>query len=76
MEQRLVCDTVRDLLPMYIDQMTSDITNRSMEEHIESCGECRAVMEKMKLPVQAETAPEVKEFKKFLRESNKRMRLF
>lgn len=76
MEQRLVCDTVRDLLPMYIDQMTSDITNRSMEKHIESCGECRAVMEKMKLPVQAETAPEVKEFKKFLRESKKRMRLF
>ena len=33
-------------------------------------------MEKMKLPVQAETAPEVKEFKKFLKESKKRMRLF
>ncbi|MDE7015132.1 MAG: zf-HC2 domain-containing protein [Kineothrix sp.] len=76
MEQRLVCDTVRDLLPMYIDQMTSDTTNRSMEEHMESCGECRAVMEQMKQPVQAETAPEVKEFKKFLKESKKRMRWF
>lgn len=76
MEQRLVCDTVRDLLPMYIDQMTSDVTNRSMEEHMESCGECRAVMEQMKQPVQAETAPEVRDFKKFLNDSKKRMRLF
>lgn len=76
MEQRLVCDTVRDLLPMYIDQMTSDATNRSMEEHLEGCGECRAVMEQMERPVQAETAPEVTEFKKFLKESRKRMRWF
>ena len=69
MEQRLVCDTVRDLLPMYIDHMTSEASNESIEEHISGCGECRTVLEQMRKPVLAETAPEIKEFKKFLKKS-------
>lgn len=69
MEQRLVCDTVRDLLPMYIDHMTSEASNESITSHMADCGECRAVMEQMKQPVRVETAPEVKEFKKFMKKS-------
>ena len=67
MEQKLVCDTVRDLLPMYIDHMTSEVSNESIEEHISDCGECRTVLEQMRKPVAVETAPEIKEFKKFLK---------
>lgn len=66
MEQRLVCDTVRDLLPMYIDQMTSETSNESIKQHIEECGECKAALEQMRQPVRAETAPEVNDFKKFM----------
>lgn len=69
MEQKLVCDTVRDLLPMYIDHMTSEVSNESIEEHISDCGECRTVLEQMRKPVAVETAPEIKEFKKFLKKS-------
>ena len=69
MEQRLVCDTVRDLLPMYIDHMTSDVSNESIEEHIGRCSECRTVLEQMREPVTAETAPEITDFKKFLKKS-------
>ena len=43
MGQRLECDTVRDLLPMYIDHMTSDISNALIEEHISGCEECGKV---------------------------------
>ena len=39
MEQRLVCDTVRDLLPMYIDHMTSEASNESITSHMADCGE-------------------------------------
>lgn len=74
MEQRLVCDTVRDLLPMYIDHMTSEASDESIKEHIAGCGECRAVLEQMKQPVKTETAEEVKDFKKFMKKS--RMSLF
>lgn len=69
MEQRLVCDTVRDLLPMYIEHMTSGASNESIEEHMGNCAECRAVLEQMKQPISVETAPEVKDFKKFLNKS-------
>lgn len=69
MEQRLVCDTVRDLLPMYIDGMTSEVSNKSIEGHMESCRECRDALEQMRRPVGVDVAPEVKEFKKFLKKS-------
>ncbi len=74
MEQRLVCDTVRDLLPMYIDHMTSDASNESIEEHIGGCRECEMVLKQMQEPVFVEPAPEVEDFKKFLKKS--RMGLF
>lgn len=74
MGQRLECDTVRDLLPVYIDKMTSEATNRAIEEHLEGCEDCTAVLEQMQQPIPAETAPEVKDFKKFLKKS--RMSIF
>lgn len=69
MEQRLVCDTVRDLLPMYIDHMTSEASNESIEGHMENCQDCRDVLEQMRRPVSVDAAPEVKEFRKFLKKS-------
>ncbi len=69
MEQRLVCDTVRDLLPMYIDHMTSEASNESIEEHVEGCQGCRDALEQMRRPVSVEAAPEVQEFRKFLKKS-------
>ncbi len=74
MEQQLVCDTVKDLLPMYIDHMTSEASNVSIEEHISGCRDCRTVLEQMREPVAVESAPELKEFKKFLKKS--KMSLF
>ena len=69
MEQRLVCDTVRDLLPMYIDHMTSEASNESIEEHVEGCQGCRDALEQMRQPVSVEAAPDVQEFRKFLKKS-------
>lgn len=59
---------------MYIDNMTSESTNKSIEAHIAQCEECRAVLEQMKQPIPVETAPEVKAFKKYLKKS--RMSIF
>lgn len=69
MDQKLACDTVRDLLPVYIEHMTSETSDRSIEEHLEQCGECREVLKSMKEPVEAEKAPEVLEFGKYLKKS-------
>lgn len=74
MEQKLVCDTVNDLLPIYIEHMTSETSNKSIEDHLEECDECKNVLEKMRQPVYVETAPEVINFKKFYIKS--RMKIF
>ncbi|MBP3543854.1 MAG: zf-HC2 domain-containing protein [Lachnospiraceae bacterium] len=67
MEQRLVCETVRDLLPLYIDEITSEQSKQSIEEHLEGCEACKEVLAQMRQPIAVETAPEVKDFKKFMR---------
>ncbi|USK84026.1 zf-HC2 domain-containing protein [Peribacillus asahii] len=42
------CNIVRDLLPSYIDNLCSKDSIVFIEEHINSCTECREVLESMK----------------------------
>ena len=44
------CDTVRDLFPSYIDRLTSDATNRLIEEHLSDCEECTGILNSMRAP--------------------------
>ena len=41
------CNFVKDLLPNYIDKVTSNETNIFIEEHLKNCDECRKSFEKM-----------------------------
>lgn len=69
MEQRLTCDTVRDLLPLYVEHMTSAESDRSIAQHLQTCAACREILEQMQQPIQAETVPELTDVKKYLRKS-------
>lgn len=69
MEQKLVCDTVKDLLPLYVDKLTSEASNQSIDEHIAACEDCRAALCQMTENLDVEVAPEVKDFKKYLNKS-------
>ena len=42
------CKIICDLLPMYIDEVCSDETKEVVEEHLETCSECRREYEQMK----------------------------
>lgn len=42
------CEIIRDLLPSYIDELTSVVSNETIEEHLAECEECRACYEEMK----------------------------
>ena len=44
---KLNCEIIRDLLPSYIDGLTSQESNRLVEEHLESCAECREYLKEM-----------------------------
>lgn len=43
------CDVIRDLLPLYVEKMASKDTRTIVDEHIESCEDCRKELNKMKL---------------------------
>lgn len=70
------CDIIRDLLPSYVDGLTSETSNAAIEEHIKECEECSQYLEAMKKEVVSEryvekTKQEIKEdikpFKKIKR---------
>lgn len=48
------CEIIRDLLPTYIDGLTSDESNKEIHEHMENCEDCRKALEQMKREVMGE----------------------
>ena len=42
------CELVKDLLPSYVDGLTSDETNEFIESHVKECPECKALLNDMK----------------------------
>lgn len=42
------CNIIRDLLPSYVDKLTSDESNAAIEEHIKNCPACKEILENMK----------------------------
>lgn len=41
------CDMIKDLLPLYADEVCSEESRKAVAEHISGCGTCRAMLEKM-----------------------------
>jgi hypothetical protein len=70
MKKELTCSIVQDLLPNYIEMLTSEETNYEIEHHLDICEECKKVYEQMGADiVNIEKAPliEVKFLKKVKR---------
>lgn len=44
----VTCDIVRDLLPLYIEKLTSEGSNQFIEEHLYSCDECVSYFENIR----------------------------
>lgn len=72
-EHKIPCAIVRDLLPSYVDGLTSAETNGAVDEHLAQCEACTAALEKMRAPSpDAPDAPEVDYLKKVRRKTNRR----
>ena len=41
------CDIIQDLLPSYIDKISSESTNKLVEEHLQSCEKCQETLQSM-----------------------------
>ena len=47
---KIPCEVIQDLMPSYIDGLTSPVTSRVVEEHAEGCEKCRKMLEHMRQP--------------------------
>ena len=74
MKNDLTCGVVRDLLPSYVEGLTSQETNQAVETHLASCPECTACWDAMKVPTgPAEQAKEVDYLKTVKRRNGRRV---
>lgn len=65
---KLNCNVVRDILPLYADEVVCDDTRQLVEEHLSGCGDCRreldAMREKVVIPAQIDEAESLKKIKR------------
>lgn len=69
------CDVVRDLMPLVIDDAASGTSRGIVETHLKECPDCRGAMEDMRAELaERKTAPEEKEFVRFVKNTGKKLR--
>lgn len=67
------CEIIQDLLPNYIDGLTSPVTNKEIEMHLASCSKCHDFFQDMSETVDATTL-ESKSIDPFLRIKQSQLR--
>ncbi len=76
MKEKKECKVVQDLLPNYIEGLTTKETNEFIEEHLKDCNECQNVLKNMKdeltVNKQKRDGREVEYIKKY----NKKMKVW
>lgn len=74
------CDTVKDLLPLYIDNICSESSRKSIEEHFTQCSKCHDIykmmtLEENQMDVQMENFMEAQPFKKLKKKQKNKTRI-
>lgn len=67
------CEIIKDLLPSYIDGLTSSESNLEIEEHLNNCPQCKEIFEQMKAEVRVESTEYNKEKIKPFKKLNKKV---
>ena len=52
------CEIVRDLLPLYIDHVTSEVTSDYVKKHLAECESCSRIYESSKESIQLPNSAE------------------
>lgn len=77
MERELACEIVKDLLPLYVDGMVSDVSKESIETHLEHCADCKETYRNMAFHLEMEAPQsEVSDVKRFLKKTKKMYLLY
>lgn len=54
MNEKIACEMIQDLLPLYVDHLTHEVTSREIERHLKQCQTCRESYERMKIGLEKE----------------------
>ncbi|HZK20999.1 MAG TPA: DUF4825 domain-containing protein [Oscillospiraceae bacterium] len=73
MSEKIACEIIEDLLPLYIDKLTSKVTNHKIKQHLNECESCSKAMRHMSEPASKETFVSKKEID-FLKKIRTRMK--
>ena len=65
------CELIRDLLPLYADGVCSELSKKTVTEHLAECKECAAELDKMNRKISIEADRDISAIRKI----KKRMRL-
>ena len=70
------CEIIRDLMPLYLDDVCSGETKQVVEEHLDECEECRKYIKQMQteLKIEKPEPADSLEEKKLLQEGAERMK--
>ena len=66
------CEIIRDLLPSYVDGLTSEESNREITAHVAECAPCKEILEQMQEEMQEKAPKEKRKINPF-RKFNRRM---
>ena len=66
------CNVIRDLLPLYAENMVSEDSKRIVEQHICDCKDCSALLNRTVLPVEVSTDRDDAALKEVKRQINRR----
>lgn len=60
---KISCNIIKDLLPLYVENIVSNESKALVEEHLKSCTECQAKLQKMQQPVKLSADKDMNELK-------------
>ncbi len=77
MKETIDCRIIQDLLPLYVDGLTSNYSNQVVEAHLKECPECAQILKYMQEPDDI-VAPQKKEvdFMRKIRNKTKVLKAF
>lgn len=61
MNEKLDCEIVRDLMPLYVENLVSEKSKAAVEEHVKNCRPCSEILELMKAPEKRSAKSDEKE---------------
>lgn len=70
------CKLVQDLLPNYIEKLTSEESEKIIGEHLKECLECKKILENMQNDIALKSKEQCKKETKYMKKYSNRLKIF